>query len=76
MSDKEQEQPKRTRIPLTYDSIEKGALRLTLADKVKLRNKLIEAIATEVQNAKAVAEEVNRLLMVLLNNFPLTYYDV
>lgn len=52
---------KRTRTPLAYDSIERGALRLTLQEKVQLVKSLKAAIQDEVTNAQKVADEAGKI---------------
>lgn len=57
-TEKKERQP---RTPASYDSIERGALKLPIGDKVKLRNKLIDEIAKEVEQAKLTAENFQKL---------------
>lgn len=51
--------PKTTRTPRTLESITKGALKLPLNDRAKLRDELNKSVETEVQalqdQAKAAA---------------------
>lgn len=53
---------KKTRTPRNYENILKGALTLTLADKVNLVKELKTSIQQEVDTAAFVAKEANDLV--------------
>lgn len=48
ITDTDEAKPAKTRTPRSSDSITAGALKLPLADRCDLRDKLIESIKTEV----------------------------
>lgn len=62
MTDTKQDKPKRTRTPRTYESIEKGALELHLADRVKLIKALTAANKEELDSLQAAAERAKAIL--------------
>ena len=52
---------KKTRTPRNSETITKGALALTLAEQVELRNTLNKSIETQVQAAKDAAAEAVKI---------------
>lgn len=52
---------KKTRTPRNSETITKGALALTLAERVALVSKLKDSIADEVRAARVAAEEAEKI---------------
>lgn len=52
--------PRAPRTPRNYDTILKGALALSLEERVKLRNALTNSISEEVSKLKIAAERAEK----------------
>lgn len=53
---------KKPRTPRSYDDIARGASKLSLEDKAKLRDQLIEEITEEADKLKQAAENAAKLV--------------
>ncbi len=51
----------KTRTPKNPESVFNGAMKLSLGHKVQLRNKLSDAIESEVQDIRAAADQAEKL---------------
>lgn len=52
---------KKTKTPRNYDSILKGALQLSFAEKVELRKEISKSIETTLENVRNRADEYSKL---------------
>jgi hypothetical protein len=57
-----EETEKQTRTPRNYDSIEKGALALDLAERVSLKKKLSDSIEQELKDLKDKLDQANQIV--------------
>jgi hypothetical protein len=57
-----EETEKQTRTPRNYESIEKGALALDLAERVSLKKKLSDSIEQELKDLKDKLDQANQIV--------------